>query len=196
MRELTKKVQKALAESTAAAEEALGTMRTVKAFHAEDELSARFGKHLKEYQRLSESSALVYFPFSAITYTFLPYCASCLVLYYGGKLVQHDGLGSGELVSFVFYMQSLFSSFNSMGSIYVGACCRVVRRVNLYCCCDFLLCLPKYSTESKNFTVRLHIALVSLSVSCSSLPRVDALNTSSSVLPPSHNHLPMFTNHS
>ncbi len=49
-----------------------------------------------------------------------PDCASCLVLYYGGKLVQNDELGSGDLVSFVFYMQSLFATFNSLGNIYVG----------------------------------------------------------------------------
>ena len=48
---------------------------------------------------------MAYFPFSALTYTFLPYAASCLVLYYGGKLIHHGALHSGELVSFVFYMQ-------------------------------------------------------------------------------------------
>jgi ABC-type multidrug transport system fused ATPase/permease subunit len=44
MRELTKKVQKALAESTAAAEEALGSMRTVKSLHAEKEMAVRYSK--------------------------------------------------------------------------------------------------------------------------------------------------------
>jgi len=120
MRELTKRVQKALAESSACAEEALGSIRTIKSLHAESEMSQRYAKHMAEYRRLSYKTAAVYFPFSALTYTFLPYCASCLVLFYGGKLIHHDALKSGNLVSFVFYMQSLFSIFSTLGSIYVG----------------------------------------------------------------------------
>ena len=83
-------------------------------------MSRRYAVHLKEYRRLSFFSAAVYFPFSALTYTFLPYCASCLVLFYGGQLVDNDRLSNGALVSFVFYMQSLFATFSSLGSIYVG----------------------------------------------------------------------------
>jgi ABC-type multidrug transport system fused ATPase/permease subunit len=75
---------------------------------------------MAEYRRLSVRNAMAYFPFSALTYTFLPYCASCLVLYYGGKLIRRDQLGAGILVSFVFYMQSLFATFSSLGNIYVG----------------------------------------------------------------------------
>jgi ABC-type multidrug transport system fused ATPase/permease subunit len=98
----------------------LSAVRTVKTHAAEEEMSRRYAVHLREYRRLSMLSAAVYFPFSALTYTFLPYCASCLVLYYGGQLVDNDHLANGELVSFVFYMQSLFATFSSLGSIYVG----------------------------------------------------------------------------
>ena len=45
---------------------------------------------------------------------------SCVVLFYGGKLIDSGEVKSGDLVSFAFYMQSLFQSFNSMGSIYAG----------------------------------------------------------------------------
>jgi len=44
MRNLTKKVQKALADSTSEAEEALGSMRTVKSLHAEQEMAVRYAK--------------------------------------------------------------------------------------------------------------------------------------------------------
>jgi len=118
IRKQTSKAQKALAASTAAAEEALGSVRTVKSLHAEAEMSARYAHHMAEYRRLSVNTATAYFPFSALTYTFLPYAASCLVLYYGGKLLHRDQLSSGDLVSFVFYMQSLFATFSSMGNIY------------------------------------------------------------------------------
>jgi len=42
------------------------------------------------------------------------------VLYYGGKLIHHGHLSSGQLVAFVFYMQSLFNSFSTLGNIYVA----------------------------------------------------------------------------
>jgi ABC-type bacteriocin/lantibiotic exporter with double-glycine peptidase domain len=42
------------------------------------------------------------------------------VLFYGGKLIHHGHLSSGQLVAFVFYMQSLFSTFSSLGNIYVA----------------------------------------------------------------------------
>jgi len=95
-------------------------MRTVKSLHAEREMSERYSKYMSEYRALALKSAAAYFPYSALTFTFLPYCASCLVLYYGAKLIGNDKMKSGELVSFVFYMQSLFSTFTSMSNIYVG----------------------------------------------------------------------------
>ena len=88
MRELTKRVQDALAESTACAEETLGSMRTIKSHHAEAEVSAKFANMLGKYLAFSYDESVIYFPFSSLTYTFLPYCASCLVLFYGGRLVQ------------------------------------------------------------------------------------------------------------
>eukprot|EP00656_Telonema_subtile_P057413 TRINITY_DN9435_c0_g1_i3.p1 TRINITY_DN9435_c0_g1~~TRINITY_DN9435_c0_g1_i3.p1 ORF type:complete len:344 (+),score=110.26 TRINITY_DN9435_c0_g1_i3:80-1111(+) len=39
--------------------------------------------------------------------------------YYGGQLCPGE-ISSGELVSLVFYMQSLFDSFNQIGAIYTG----------------------------------------------------------------------------
>ena len=46
--------------------------------------------------------------YAASTYTFLPQCTSCLVLYYGGKMLSepHPEIQNGDLVSFVFYMQA------------------------------------------------------------------------------------------
>ena len=93
-------------------------MRTIKSLGGEAEASERFGMELQEYYRLSIRKAIVYVFYASTTFTFLPYCTSCLVLYYGGKLVQTGGIENGELISFVFYMQSLFSVFGSMGSMY------------------------------------------------------------------------------
>uniref|UniRef100_A0A0D3KWX0 ABC transmembrane type-1 domain-containing protein n=2 Tax=Emiliania huxleyi TaxID=2903 RepID=A0A0D3KWX0_EMIH1 len=65
-----------------------------------------------------------------MTCAFLPYCAYCLVLYYGAPRCSIDASG---LVSFVFYMQSLFAAFTSIGNIYtalaqaVGAADKVLK---------------------------------------------------------------------
>ena len=120
MRKIAKGVQKALADATGDAEEVIGTMRTVKAHHAQAEMVRKFEVHMANYVQLCKQEALVYFPFSALTYTFLPYCASVVVMYYGGKLVSNGSISGGDLVSFVLYMQSLFAAFNSLGSIYAG----------------------------------------------------------------------------
>lgn len=77
-------------------------------------------------------TAAAYFFYSSLTFTFLPYCTYCLVLFYGAQLTRTPaGCSSGEaapacelspanLVSFVFYMQSLFAAFQSLMSIYTG----------------------------------------------------------------------------
>ena len=76
-------------------------------------------------------TARIYFLYSSLTYTFLPYATYCLVLYYGAQLTNtpagctskgdHCGAEGGPpccemdgagLISFVLYMQSLFASFN------------------------------------------------------------------------------------
>ena len=102
IRALTKDYQKALADSTAVAEEALGAMRTVRAFAAEGEVSAAYGRDMARYRSLVYREAAAYFGYSALTFTFLPYCCACLVLYYGAQLVHQGGMRPGQLVSFVF----------------------------------------------------------------------------------------------
>ena len=105
--------------------------RRVVAFQAEEE--RRYAGEMGALYCVTLKTALAYFPYSALTYTFLPYCTSCLVLYYGGKLVHEGKLQGGELVSFVFYMQSLFDSFSSLGDIYtalataIGAADKVIK---------------------------------------------------------------------
>lgn len=46
------------------------------------------------------------------------YCFQKLVVFYGGLLVRNGSLSSGELVSFLLYLQSLTNGFASIGYIF------------------------------------------------------------------------------
>merc|ERR1711935_875524 len=94
-------------------------MSTVKAFAAEAEEERRFDQAQQTFYQARLQIAWVYLPYSALTLTFLPQATACLVLYYGSQLVPSE-MSSGDLVSFVFYMQSLFDSFNSIGTVYTA----------------------------------------------------------------------------
>ena len=64
------------------------------------------------------------------------------MLLYGGQLVQSGALTAGNLVSFVFYMQSLFDAFSSIGNIFaqlvgaVGAAEKVGLRASEWSQCN------------------------------------------------------------
>eukprot|EP00968_Pinguiococcus_pyrenoidosus_P022918 scaffold3469_cov246-Pinguiococcus_pyrenoidosus.AAC.6 len=120
IKRLSKKTQKALADASAVAEAAISGVSTIKAFAAEDEESNRYRRSMYRYLALTHYQASAYALYAGLSFTFLPYCSYCLVLYYGGRLNSKGEIESGDLVSFVFYLQSLFSSFNSLGNIYTG----------------------------------------------------------------------------
>ena len=147
MRTLSTETQDALAESNSAAEEVLGSISTTRAFSAEVSEDANYAKGMAHYNECVVRTAKLYYVYSSTTFTLLPYCAYCLVLYYGAQLTQSpagcsptaaDGaprcaIDASGLVSFVFYMQSLFASFTSIGNIYtalaqaVGAADKVLK---------------------------------------------------------------------
>ena len=145
MRTLSTETQDALAKANSAAEEVISSISTTRAFAAEAAEEDNYGKGMAEYLDCCVRTAKVYYVYSSTTFTFLPYCAYCLVLYYGAQLTQSPpGCGDGDglapcdiaasgLVSFVFYMQSLFSAFTSIGNIYtalaqaVGAADKVLK---------------------------------------------------------------------
>ena len=58
-----------------------------------------------------------YSAYAGIT-SLLPQLVTALVLFYGGKLVDRDGLEPAAIVSFMLYLSSLSASFDNMGSIF------------------------------------------------------------------------------
>ena len=131
MRTLSTETQDSLAEANSVAEEVVAAISTTRCHAAEAEEQRRYAIGMDKYVKCCVRTARIYFLYSSLTYTFLPYATYCLVLYYGAQLTntpagctskgdhcgtagnppccEMDGAG---LISFVLYMQSLFASFN------------------------------------------------------------------------------------
>jgi ATP-binding cassette subfamily B (MDR/TAP) protein 9 len=128
-RRLTKKAQDALADTSSVAEEALGSMSTVKDFSAKNAELKAYEEELDRYYQLNRTEALAYAGFT-LTWTTIPSLVTALTLFYGGKLVldrdpdqkcgTHGHLCGGDLVSFMLYQQSLSNSLEALGSIMGG----------------------------------------------------------------------------
>jgi ATP-binding cassette subfamily B (MDR/TAP) protein 9 len=118
-RELTKDGQKKLAAANSVAEEALGSMSTVKSFAAESSETTDYSLKLQKYYFVNQRMAVAYTVY-AVMFTALPNLVTALVLFYGGKLVIEGDLQPGDLVSFMLFQQSLSSAFNTIGNIWTG----------------------------------------------------------------------------
>lgn len=114
---LSKRTQQTLADASATAEESLGGMKTVRSVAGRREVKERYLMELAEYYIMMKKQASVYAVYAALTFTFLPQTSFCIVLYYGASLVGSESI---NLTSFVFYMNTLFAAFNSLGNIFTG----------------------------------------------------------------------------
>lgn len=130
-RKLSKKVQSELAEANSVAEEALGTMSTVKAHAAEGSTQAAYADKLERFYVLQRKEAAAYAAYIT-TNTFLSAAVVAGVLFYGGTLVLGGEMSAGALVSFMLYQQSLSAAFQALGDVFsalsaaVGAADKVI----------------------------------------------------------------------
>lgn len=130
-RKLSKKVQSELAEVNSVAEEALGSMPTVKAHAAEASTEVAYYRKLMGFYSLQKRQAGAYAAYMT-TNTFLSAAVVAGVLYYGGTLVLRGSMSAGALVSFMLYQQSLSAAFQALGDVFsalsaaVGAADKVV----------------------------------------------------------------------
>lgn len=129
VRRLSKLAQRRLAEANKAAEEALGSIATVRAFGAERREADRHADAMADYYDLNARQAGYYGGYAVVT-TALPSLVTALVLYVGGALVQAGALTSGTLVSFLLYQLNVAAAIGSMGDIFSGLMTvRVIRWV-------------------------------------------------------------------
>ncbi len=133
IRSLTKLMQKKLADGNSISEAALSAMPTVRAFGAEFTEILEFEDSMDQYKRLNTRNAIAYLGY-ATAVTSLPQLVTAVVLFYGGLLVMADGdehITSGQLVTFLLYLQSLNDAFNSVG--YIFSSLRSVAMYNSIC---------------------------------------------------------------
>lgn len=116
---LSRKTQDALAEGSAAAEEALGSLRTVRSFSAEGRERERFEERLTDTFKLALKRNNVTAAFAGLA-TFGLYAAIALVLWRGALLVDRDVLTLGELVSFLIYTGIVAAALSSLVDLGAG----------------------------------------------------------------------------
>jgi ATP-binding cassette subfamily B (MDR/TAP) protein 9 len=68
---------------------------------------------------LNTKAAIAYSGYNTVA-TSLPQLVTALVVFYGGLMVRNADITSGELVSFLLYLQSLSDAFSSMGYIFTS----------------------------------------------------------------------------
>ena len=124
-----------LADGNSVSEAALGSMSTVRAFDAGESELHEFQTCMQSYLALNIRSAIAYLGYATCV-TALPQLVTALVLFYGGLLVRNGDMTSGQLVSFLLYLQSLSDAFGSIGYIFssltqaVGAADKVFELMN------------------------------------------------------------------
>jgi len=124
-----------LADGNSVSEASIGSMATVRAFDAGESELNEFEQCMEKYLSLNIRSAIAYLGYCTCV-TSLPQLVTALVLFYGGLLVRNGDMTSGQLVSFLLYLQSLSDAFGSIGYIFssltqaVGAADKVFELMN------------------------------------------------------------------
>ena len=119
VRKLSKKTQEEVAAANVIAEEAFGSMRTVRSLCAEAQACREFHEKLMSYMDLNVKESLAYTALAFLS-TLLPVIVTILVLLYGGRLVLENKISSGDLYCFMLYQISLSSSFNIMADVFTS----------------------------------------------------------------------------
>jgi ATP-binding cassette subfamily B (MDR/TAP) protein 9 len=135
VRRLTKLMQKKLADGNSVSEAAIGSMTTVRSFDAAESELHEFEECMNKYLHLNLRNAIAYLGYCTCI-TSLPNLVTAVVLFYGGLLVRNGDMSSGQLVSFLLYLQSLSDAFGNIGYIFssltqaVGAADKVFELLN------------------------------------------------------------------
>lgn len=111
-----------LADGNSVSESAISSMATVRAFGAEKAELDEFEKCMESYLMLNTKNAVATLGFNTCFFA-MPQLVKALVLFYGGLLVQSSGpnhISGGDLISFILYLESLSTSFNSLGYIFAS----------------------------------------------------------------------------
>lgn len=135
LRSLSRKVQDALAESTAVAEESLSGIRTVRAFAQEKEASRGYAKAINDAFALAKKRAFMGASFQGFV-SIAGLSAIGVVLWYGSTMLTQGRIAFGELTAFMLYTFTVAFSVGALSSLYedfakaIGATERVFSLLN------------------------------------------------------------------
>ncbi|XP_001371455.2 mitochondrial potassium channel ATP-binding subunit [Monodelphis domestica] len=117
LRRLSRKSQEQIAKATGVADEALGNVRTVRAFAMEPQEQEHYGAELEESCRLAEKLGRGIAIFQGLSSIAL----NCMVLgtlFIGGTLVAGDKLSGGDLMSFLVASQTVQRSMANLSVLF------------------------------------------------------------------------------
>ncbi|MEX2541604.1 MAG: ABC transporter transmembrane domain-containing protein [Trueperaceae bacterium] len=117
LRRISTRFQDRVAEANADAEEALGGIRVVKSFTAEDLERKRYARSIDESFGLGRSRAVARALFVPSIILAL-FAGIALVLWYGGRQVLLGALAPGDLVAFLFLMLFVAGSLGTFTGLY------------------------------------------------------------------------------
>ncbi len=117
IRRVSRKVQDALAESTAVAEETLAGVRTVRAFARERHEAARYGEAVMRAFELARKRAWLGASFQGAV-SFAGYGSIAAVLWYGGVLLSEGNMSFGELTSFLLYTFTVAFAIGALSGLW------------------------------------------------------------------------------
>lgn len=117
LRNITKRTQDSLAESTQVAEERISNIRTVRAFGQEMKEIERYKDSVEDVFKLAKKEALaraVFFGFTGLSGNAI----MLSVLYSGGMMMTSAQISVGDLTSFLLYAGFVGISFGGLSSFY------------------------------------------------------------------------------
>ena len=117
IRRLSRRVQDAVAEGQAIAEESIAGIRTVRAFTGEEAERGRYGGAIDRALGLARRRILASSLFMAAT-SFAGYASAALVFWYGGKLVARGDMSAGDLTSFLVYTLLVGFSLGALADLW------------------------------------------------------------------------------
>ncbi|XP_030623350.1 mitochondrial potassium channel ATP-binding subunit [Chanos chanos] len=117
LRKLSRKAQEQVAKATGVADEALGNVRTVRAFAMEDRELERYGHEVEKSCEMNEALGSGIAIFQGLSNIVL----NCIVLgtiFAGGSLMASDEMSPGDLMSFLVASQTVQRSLASISILF------------------------------------------------------------------------------
>jgi len=116
IKQASRAVRRKEGEVVSVLEEMLSSIRVVKAFAREDYEQQRFEKESRESVERALEARSVKAKLSPIVEIIVA-CGTCLVLWYGARLVLTGGLTSGELLVFLLYLGKMYKPMRELSKM-------------------------------------------------------------------------------